>query len=174
MLHQLEQPSSRAFHLSAQTTRTNTTPMASQFAMPCSEPIPAEHILTPADVMTLFLRSLLQSADAFLGKPIDGAVLTVPGWFEPVQMDDLHETASAAGIRVLLQLLEDAGSAALCLCQCRHDNDNDDNDNDGTVRCWPEPHAACGRLGRIITVIVDRFVLFVLCPVFVVCCTVLQ
>jgi heat shock 70kDa protein 1/6/8 len=64
-------------------------------------------------VTTLFLRSLLRSAEAFLGKPVDGAVLTVPGWFEPVQLDALQEAASAAGIRVL-QLLEDAGAAALC------------------------------------------------------------
>lgn len=98
---------------SAQTPRTNNTPAASQFATPRSEPIPAERILTPTDVTTLFLRSLLQSAEAFLGKPVDGAVLTVPGWFEPVQMDALQEAASAAGIRVL-QLLEDAGAAALC------------------------------------------------------------
>ena len=98
---------------SAQTPRSNNTPAASQFATPRSEPIPAERILTPADVTTLFLRSLLQSAEAFLGKPVDGAVLTVPGWFAPVQMDALQEAASAAGIRVL-QLLEDAGAAALC------------------------------------------------------------
>ena len=98
---------------SAQTPRTNNTPAASQFATPRSEPIPAERILTLVDVTTLFLRSLLQSAETFLGKPVDGAVLTVPGWFEPSQMDALQEAASAAGIRVL-QLLEDAGAAALC------------------------------------------------------------
>ena len=98
---------------SVHTPRTNNTPAASQFATPRSEPIPAERVLTPADVTTLFLRSLLQSAEAFLGKPVDGAVLTVPGWFAPVQLDALQEAASSAGIRVL-QLLEDAGAAALC------------------------------------------------------------
>ena len=98
---------------SVHTPRTNNTPAASQFATPRSEPIPAERILTPADVTTLFLRSLLQSAEAFLGKPVDGAVLTVPGWFAPAHLDALQEAASAAGIRVL-QLLEDAGAAALC------------------------------------------------------------
>jgi heat shock 70kDa protein 1/2/6/8 len=70
---------------SSPTPRSNNTPAASQFATPRSEPIPVERIITPADVTTLFLRSLLQSAEA----------------------------ASAAGIRVL-QLLEDAGAAALC------------------------------------------------------------
>lgn len=98
---------------SAPTPRSNNTPAASQLATPRSEPIPGERMLTPADVTTLFLRSLLQSAEAFLGKPVDGAVLTVPGWFAPVQVDALQEAASAAGIRVL-QLLENTGAAALC------------------------------------------------------------
>jgi molecular chaperone DnaK (HSP70) len=70
-------------------------------------------VLTPAEVTTLFLRSLLQSAEAFLGKDVDGAVIAVPGWFSPGQLDALHEAAESAGIRVL-QLLEDAGAAALC------------------------------------------------------------
>jgi molecular chaperone DnaK (HSP70) len=70
-------------------------------------------VLTPADVTTLFLRSLLQSAEAFLGKSVDGAVLTAPGWFAYAQLGALQEAAEAAGIRVL-QILEDAGAAALC------------------------------------------------------------
>ena len=82
-------------------------------ATPRSEPIPAERVLTPADVTTLFLRSLLQSAEDFLGKRVDGAVLTAPGWFAPEQLDALQAAAEAAGIRVL-QLLEDAGAAAFC------------------------------------------------------------
>ncbi|KAI9436860.1 Hsp70 protein-domain-containing protein [Lactarius indigo] len=97
---------------SALATRTNT-PAASQVATPRSEPIPAERVLTPADVTTLFLRSLLQSAEDFLGKRVDGAVLTAPGWFAPEQLDALQEAAEAAGIRVL-QLLEDSGAAAFC------------------------------------------------------------
>ena len=97
---------------SAWTTRTNT-PAASQVATPRSEPIPAERVLTPADATTLFLRSLLQSAEAFLGRNVDGAVITAPGWFEDAQLDALHEAAEAAGIRVL-QLLENAGAAVLC------------------------------------------------------------
>jgi heat shock 70kDa protein 1/2/6/8 len=94
------------------TTKTNT-PAASQVATPRSEPIPAERVLTPADVTTLFLRSLLQSAETFLGKSVDGAVITAPGWFAPTQLDALQQAAEAAGIRVL-QILEDAGAATLC------------------------------------------------------------
>ena len=98
---------------SVHTPTMNNTPVASQFATPRSEPIPSERILTPADVTMIFLCSLLQSAEAFLGKPVDGVVLSVPGWFTPVQLDALQEVASAVGIH-LLQLLEDAGAAALC------------------------------------------------------------
>jgi heat shock 70kDa protein 1/2/6/8 len=108
----LPAPSPLSPAASALTTRTNT-PAASQVATPRSEPIPAERVLTPADVTTLFLRSLLQSAEAFLGKRVDGAVLTAPGWFTPTQLSALQEAAEAAGIRVL-QVLEDAGAAALC------------------------------------------------------------
>ena len=106
-------PSSAA--ASALTTKSNT-PFASQVATPRSEPIPAERVLTPADAATLFLRSLLQSAEAFLGKSVDGAVIAAPQgglWFGPAQLDALQGAAEAAGIRVL-QLVEDAGAAALC------------------------------------------------------------
>jgi heat shock 70kDa protein 1/2/6/8 len=48
-----------------------------------------------------------------VGKPVDGAVLTVPDWFAPAKLDALHEAAEAAGIRAL-QLMEDAGAVALC------------------------------------------------------------
>jgi len=66
-----------------------------------SKLIPTKHVLTPTDVMTLFLCSLLQSAEVFLGKSIDRAVLTLPGWFVPVQLDVLHGATEAVGIRVL-------------------------------------------------------------------------
>jgi heat shock 70kDa protein 1/2/6/8 len=108
----LPAPSPLSPAASALTTKTNT-PAASQVATPRSEPIPAERVLTPADVTTLFLRSLLQSAEDFLGKSVDGAVLTAPGWFTPMQLGALQEAAEAAGIRVL-QILEDAGAATLC------------------------------------------------------------
>ncbi|KAI0249447.1 Hsp70 protein-domain-containing protein [Lactifluus subvellereus] len=108
----LPAPSPLSPAASALTTKTNT-PAASQVATPRSEPIPAERVLTPADATTLFLRSLLQSAEAFLGKSVDGAVLTAPGWFASAQLGALQEAAEAAGIRVL-QILEAAGAAALC------------------------------------------------------------
>jgi heat shock protein 1/8 len=59
----------------------------------------------------MFLKSLLATAEDFLGEKVDGTVLSVPDWFDQTAKDALLECASAAGITVL-QLLEDAAAAA--------------------------------------------------------------
>ncbi|KAH9828980.1 actin-like ATPase domain-containing protein [Rhodofomes roseus] len=91
---------------------TTTTPAASNTATPRSEPVPAERILTVLEVTTLFLKSLVQSAEDFLGRKVQGAVISVPTWFDSIQRNALQKAAEDAGIRVL-QLLEVAGAAAL-------------------------------------------------------------
>ena len=58
---------------------------------------------------TIFLKSLIKSAEDFLGKKVQGAVITVPSWFEQTQKDALEKAANDAGITVL-QLLEEAGA----------------------------------------------------------------
>ncbi|KAF7308684.1 Sorting nexin-41 [Mycena chlorophos] len=83
-----------------------TTPAASHAATPRSEPIPAKRILTPQEVATMFLSSLLQSATDFLGKPILGAVINSPPSFSQIQKDALKKAAEDAGVRVL-QLLDE-------------------------------------------------------------------
>ncbi|KAI0668764.1 actin-like ATPase domain-containing protein [Trametes maxima] len=93
------------------TTATNT-PAASNAATPRSEPVPAERVLTVSEVTTIFLKSLIQSAEDFLGKKVQGAVVTIPTWFEQAQKDALEKAANDAGITVL-QLLEEAGAAAV-------------------------------------------------------------
>ena len=67
-------------------TKTNT-PAASQTATPRSEPIPTERLLTPFDATSIFFKSLLQSAEDFLGKKVDGAVISIPGWFGETQQN---------------------------------------------------------------------------------------
>lgn len=89
-----------------------TTPAASHAATPRSEPIPATRYLTVHEVTSIFLKSLVQSAEDFLGKKIDGAVITVPIWFTDAQKVALKNAASDAGVRIL-QLLEEAGAAAV-------------------------------------------------------------
>ncbi|QRW26301.1 heat shock protein HSP70 family protein [Rhizoctonia solani] len=74
------------------------TPKATPLPTRPASPIPQEKTLTAHDVSVLFLKSLLQSAVDFLGRPIEGAVLS--------------RAAEEAGIKVL-QLLDEAAAAAL-------------------------------------------------------------
>ncbi|KAF8995919.1 hypothetical protein BDQ17DRAFT_1544996 [Cyathus striatus] len=101
------------------------TPLGSVAPTPRSEPISVERTLTPQEVTSIFLRSLIQSAEDFLGKKIEGAVLTVPESFTPKQHDALLKAAADAGLNVL-QLLDDAvvdagaSSLSLTLLSIRH------------------------------------------------------
>lgn len=89
----------------------SNTPATSVAPTPRSEPIPTERILTVSEVTTMFLQSLIQSAEDFLGKKVQGAAVTVPPTFTDVQIDALDKAASDAGVKVL-QFLEEAGAAA--------------------------------------------------------------
>ncbi|KZT68492.1 actin-like ATPase domain-containing protein [Daedalea quercina L-15889] len=93
-------------------TTASNTPAASKVATPRSEPTPAERVLSVSEVTSIFLRSLVQSAEDFLGKKVQGAVISVPTWFDDAQRAALTQAAEDAGIHVL-QLLEDAGAAAV-------------------------------------------------------------
>ncbi|KAL6305706.1 actin-like ATPase domain-containing protein [Sparassis latifolia] len=93
-------------------TTASNTPAASHAATPRSEPTPAERVLTVSEVTIIFLKSLVQSAEDFLGRKVQGAVISVPAWFEEAQKVALEEAAAEAGINVL-QLLEEAGAAAV-------------------------------------------------------------
>ncbi|KAL4063738.1 Hsp70 protein-domain-containing protein [Scleroderma citrinum] len=92
---------------------TSNTPAASQVATPRSEPIEAERFITVSEVTTIFLSSLLKSAEDFLGHQIVGAVISVPSSFDDTQREALTRAAEEAGICVL-QLLDDAGAVAVC------------------------------------------------------------
>ncbi|KAF5319775.1 hypothetical protein D9611_012876 [Ephemerocybe angulata] len=80
-------------------------------ATPRSEPVQTTRVLTPADAATIFLKSLLTSAEAFLGKKVEAAVLTVPAWMSPAQRAALASAAKDAGIPVT-QLLEEVAAVA--------------------------------------------------------------
>lgn len=98
------------------TTTQQNTPLASRLATPRSEPTPATRTLTVQEITAIFLKSLVQSAEDFLGKKVQGAVITVPSWFQESQKAALEAAASDAGVKVL-QLLEEAGAAALATTQ---------------------------------------------------------
>lgn len=73
---------------------------------------PKERILSVAEVNTIFLKSVLQSAEDFLGKKAQGAVITIPSTFTDVQKEALLKVAADAGVTVL-QLLEESGAVAV-------------------------------------------------------------
>ncbi|KAI5885042.1 actin-like ATPase domain-containing protein [Schizophyllum commune H4-8] len=93
---------------SAPKTASNT-PAASALATPASEPVLGERILTVSEVATIFIRSLIQSAEDFMGKKVQGAVITVPTWFTEAQQKALEKAATDAGVNVL-QLLDEAAA----------------------------------------------------------------
>ncbi|KAG5643676.1 hypothetical protein DXG03_000509 [Asterophora parasitica] len=104
------QPAPTPLPTSTHTSNLNT-PAASHAATPRSEPTPATRILTVSEVTSLFLGSLLTSASDFLGKPIAGAVITVPPSFSATQKSALIAAAENAGVKVL-QLLDEAAAVA--------------------------------------------------------------
>ncbi|KAJ3513620.1 hypothetical protein NLJ89_g2852 [Agrocybe chaxingu] len=92
-------------------TSAFTTPAASHAPTPRSEPVLVDRILTVSEVASIFLNSLVQSASDFLGKPIRGAVISVPPTFTPAQKSALEQAAADAGVTVL-QLLDEVSAAA--------------------------------------------------------------
>ncbi|KAF8196714.1 Hsp70 protein-domain-containing protein [Mycena galopus ATCC 62051] len=90
-------------------TSATNTPAASHAPTPRSEPVPSTRILTAQEATTMFLKSLLQSASDFLGKPILGAVITSPPSFTQTQKEALKKAAEDAGVRVL-QLIDEASA----------------------------------------------------------------
>lgn len=105
------QPAPKPLPTSAVTSTANT-PAASKFGTPRSEPTPAERYLTVSEVNTIFIKSLVQSAEGFLGKKVEGVVFTIPTWFDEVQREALIKAAEDAGVKVL-QLIDDIAAAAL-------------------------------------------------------------
>ncbi|KAF8632368.1 hypothetical protein AX15_001903 [Amanita polypyramis BW_CC] len=91
---------------------SHASPNPSALATPASEPVTVTRYITPLEATTLFLRSIAQSAEDFLGKQLTGVVITVPGFFTPRQRSALLQAAKDASVPVL-QLLDEAGAAAL-------------------------------------------------------------
>ncbi|KLO19688.1 actin-like ATPase domain-containing protein [Schizopora paradoxa] len=88
------------------------TPAASHLPTPRSEPTPAERVLTVTEVASIFLKSLVQSAQDFLGRKVEGAVIAIPSWFDESARAALEEAAKEAEIDVL-QYLDEASAASL-------------------------------------------------------------
>ena len=105
------QPAPKPLPTSSVTSSANT-PAASKLGTPRSEPTQVERYLTVSEVNTIFIRSLIQSAEDFLGKKVAGVVIAVPTLFEEIQRKALIKAAEDAGVEVL-QLIDDVAAAAL-------------------------------------------------------------
>ena len=68
--------------------------------------------VTPMEVSAEILRVLKQRAEAELGGPLDGAVITVPAYFDDAQRQATKDAGRIAGLEVL-RLLNEPTAAAL-------------------------------------------------------------
>jgi molecular chaperone DnaK (HSP70) len=69
-------------------------------------------VFTAQEVSTKFLTHIRESAEAFLGTKVNGAVMAVPSYFTEKQRNELIAAAEAAGIKVV-QLVHESAAAAL-------------------------------------------------------------
>lgn len=69
-------------------------------------------IYTAQEISSFFLRHIRESAEAFLGTAVSGAVMAVPSYFTDAQREALVKAAEDAGINVL-QLIHESAAAAL-------------------------------------------------------------
>ena len=71
----------------------------------------AAGVKSPIEVSAEILRTLRERAEASLGGPIDGAVITVPAYFDDAQRQATKDAARLAGLNVLRLLNEPTAAA---------------------------------------------------------------
>lgn len=71
----------------------------------------ADREVTPMEVSAEVLRVLKERAEAELGSPIDGAVITVPAYFDDAQRQATKDAGRIAGLRVYRLLAEPTAAA---------------------------------------------------------------
>jgi molecular chaperone HscA len=74
-------------------------------------PTPGARRVTPVEVSAEILRALKQRAEAELGEPCDGAVITVPAYFDDAQRQATRDAGRIAGLNVYRLLAEPTAAA---------------------------------------------------------------
>ncbi len=74
-------------------------------------PVPGREPVTPIEVSAEILRVLKDRAEAELGGPIEGAVITVPAYFDDAQRQATRDAGRLAGLEVLRLLAEPTAAA---------------------------------------------------------------
>ncbi|KAL9541208.1 hypothetical protein MBANPS3_009252 [Mucor bainieri] len=92
----------------------SAAPVVDKNGVPAYEiELPAgKSVFTAQEVSAKYLRHIRESAEAFLGTAINGAVMAVPSYFTEKQREELVAAAEAAGIKVV-QLVHESAAAAL-------------------------------------------------------------
>jgi len=80
-----------------------------------------EQTYLPQTVSALILKSLKQSAEAYLGETIDEVVITVPAYFSKAQYEATREAGFIAGLNVK-RIINEPTAAALCFRELFRDN----------------------------------------------------
>ena len=71
-----------------------------------------EKVFTPPEISAFILRELKNWAEAFFAEPVDGAVITVPAYFNDAQRQATKDAGRIAGLEVL-RLVNEPTAAAL-------------------------------------------------------------
>ncbi|QGJ69781.1 Chaperone protein DnaK [Planctomycetales bacterium 10988] len=73
---------------------------------------------SPAEISAFILRQLKESAESFLGEPVNRAVITVPAYFNDAQRQETRDAGRIAGLEVE-RILNEPTAAALAFGQTR-------------------------------------------------------
>jgi molecular chaperone HscA len=93
--------------------------------------VAGERAVTPLEVSAEILRVLKARAEAALGAPLEGAVITVPAYFDDGQRQATRDAGRLAGLEVL-RLLNEPTAAALAYGLDKGQRDNDGKTAEGT------------------------------------------